>query len=59
MLIENQVHLGDYIYEGAAQGERAHSPPRLLFSLYDYRTRHGQVRLSCQQGRVKTLTIDR
>ncbi|KAI4169681.1 MAG: hypothetical protein LQ343_005503 [Gyalolechia ehrenbergii] len=38
------VHLGDYIYEGAAQGERAHSPPRLLFSLYDYRTRHGQYR---------------
>ncbi|CAJ2502024.1 Uu.00g048770.m01.CDS01 [Anthostomella pinea] len=38
------VHLGDYIYESAAQGERAHDPPRLLFSLYDYRTRHGQYR---------------
>ncbi|GAW21682.1 hypothetical protein ANO14919_112060 [Xylariales sp. No.14919] len=38
------VHLGDYIYEGAAQGERAHDPPRLLFTLYDYRTRHGQYR---------------
>ncbi|KAL8890857.1 MAG: hypothetical protein Q9192_005815 [Flavoplaca navasiana] len=38
------VHLGDYIYEGAAQGPRAHNPPRLLFSLYDYRTRHGQYR---------------
>ncbi|KAI1300350.1 alkaline phosphatase-like protein [Xylaria venustula] len=37
------VHLGDYIYEGADQGERAHQPPRLLFTLYDYRTRHGQV----------------
>ncbi|KAI5862150.1 PhoD-like phosphatase-domain-containing protein [Durotheca rogersii] len=38
------VHLGDYIYEGAAGGERAHAPPRLLFSLHDYRTRHGQYR---------------
>ncbi|KAK5624377.1 hypothetical protein RRF57_000093 [Xylaria bambusicola] len=37
------VHLGDYIYEGTAQGERAHQPPRLLFTLYDYRTRHGQA----------------
>lgn len=43
-LIGNQVHLGDYIYESAARGPRAHNPPRLLFSLYDYRTRHGQVR---------------
>ncbi|KAL8972884.1 MAG: hypothetical protein Q9197_002580 [Variospora fuerteventurae] len=38
------VHLGDYIYEGAARGERAHDPPRVLFSLFDYRTRHGQYR---------------
>ncbi|KAJ2984392.1 hypothetical protein NUW58_g6084 [Xylaria curta] len=38
------VHLGDYIYEGAAKGERAHNPPRLLFTLHDYRTRHGQYR---------------
>ncbi|KAI0505254.1 alkaline phosphatase-like protein [Xylaria bambusicola] len=38
------VHLGDYIYESAARGERAHQPPRLLFTLYDYRTRHGQYR---------------
>ncbi|KAL9009930.1 MAG: hypothetical protein Q9173_005084 [Seirophora scorigena] len=38
------VHLGDYIYESAAQGPRAHVPPRLLFSLFDYRTRHGQYR---------------
>ncbi|KAI4087768.1 MAG: hypothetical protein LQ344_006587 [Seirophora lacunosa] len=38
------VHLGDYIYESAAQGPRAHIPPRLLFSLFDYRTRHGQYR---------------
>ncbi|KAL8772471.1 MAG: hypothetical protein Q9209_002423 [Squamulea sp. 1 TL-2023] len=38
------VHLGDYIYEGATQGPRAHNPPRILFSLFDYRTRHGQYR---------------
>ncbi|KAL9594562.1 MAG: hypothetical protein Q9219_006965 [cf. Caloplaca sp. 3 TL-2023] len=38
------VHLGDYIYESAARGERAHKPARLLFSLFDYRTRHGQYR---------------
>jgi alkaline phosphatase D len=37
------VHLGDYIYESARGGEKAHAPPNLLFSLYDYRTRHGQV----------------
>ncbi|OTB18438.1 hypothetical protein K445DRAFT_55136 [Daldinia sp. EC12] len=36
------VHLGDYIYEGNAKGERAHAPPKYIFSLYDYRTRHGQ-----------------
>ncbi|KAI1382193.1 PhoD-like phosphatase-domain-containing protein [Hypoxylon crocopeplum] len=38
------VHLGDYIYEGNAKGERAHAPPVYLFSLHDYRTRHGQYR---------------
>ncbi|KAI0022599.1 alkaline phosphatase-like protein [Xylariomycetidae sp. FL0641] len=38
------VHLGDFIYETAAQGERAHDPPRVLFTLYDYRTRYGQYR---------------
>ncbi|KAL8679396.1 MAG: hypothetical protein Q9186_004331 [Xanthomendoza sp. 1 TL-2023] len=38
------VHLGDYIYESAAKGPRAHNPPRLLFTLFDYRTRHGQYR---------------
>ncbi|KAI1203031.1 alkaline phosphatase-like protein [Nemania serpens] len=38
------VHLGDYIYESANKGERAHDPPRLLFTLHDYRTRHGQYR---------------
>ncbi|KAI2640562.1 PhoD-like phosphatase-domain-containing protein [Hypomontagnella submonticulosa] len=38
------VHLGDYIYEGNQKGERAHAPANYLFSLYDYRTRHGQYR---------------
>ncbi|KAI0176326.1 PhoD-like phosphatase-domain-containing protein [Hypoxylon sp. FL1284] len=38
------LHLGDYIYEGSQKGERAHDPPKYLFSLYDYRTRHGQYR---------------
>lgn len=39
------IHLGDYLYEGAnPTGERAHKPPRAIFSLYDYRTRHGQYR---------------
>ncbi|KAL8814739.1 MAG: hypothetical protein Q9223_006057 [Gallowayella weberi] len=38
------VHLGDYIYESATGGPRAHNPPRLLFTLFDYRTRHGQYR---------------
>ncbi|KAK3314394.1 alkaline phosphatase-like protein [Apodospora peruviana] len=38
------VHLGDYIYEGSQAGPRAHNPPRNLFSLWDYRTRHGQYR---------------
>ncbi|KAL2255879.1 hypothetical protein VTK26DRAFT_2550 [Humicola hyalothermophila] len=38
------VHLGDYIYEGAQLGKRAHEPPRIIFSLWDYRTRHGQVK---------------
>ncbi|KAJ0109043.1 hypothetical protein J7T55_002235 [Diaporthe amygdali] len=38
------VHVGDYIYEGAVGGARGHQPPRLLFSLFDYRTRHGQYR---------------
>lgn len=38
------MHVGDYIYEGAAGGTRAHQPLRLLFSLFDYRTRHGQYR---------------
>lgn len=38
------IHLGDYIYESAGGGERAHDPPRVTFTLGDYRTRHGQYR---------------
>ncbi|KAK6214369.1 hypothetical protein LQW54_004418 [Pestalotiopsis sp. IQ-011] len=38
------IHLGDYIYENAVQGERAHSPANVLFSLWDYRERIGQYR---------------
>jgi alkaline phosphatase D len=41
------VHLGDYIYEyeNGVPGvdERAVVPQREIFSLYDYRTRLGQV----------------
>ncbi|KAB5528007.1 PhoD-like phosphatase-domain-containing protein [Coniochaeta sp. 2T2.1] len=38
------VHLGDYLYESAGKGERAHIPAHYIFSLHDYRTRHGQYR---------------
>ena len=40
---EIQVHLGDYIYESKGGGERATKPAAEIFSLHDYRTRHGQV----------------
>lgn len=42
------MHLGDYIYEYEAGGERASAPPTEIFSLYDYRTRHGQVGIRSQ-----------
>ena len=38
------VHLGDYIYEGAATGivpERTHLPTHEIFTLEDYRIRYG------------------
>ncbi|RYP34941.1 hypothetical protein DL767_004018 [Monosporascus sp. MG133] len=38
------VHLGDYIYEYVAGGERASKPQAEIFTLHDYRTRHGQYR---------------
>jgi hypothetical protein len=48
--VDYVVHLGDYIYEyeNGVPGvdERAVVPQREIFSLYDYRTRLGQVRSS-------------
>jgi alkaline phosphatase D len=38
------VHLGDYIYEGPAAALRAHEPRAEIFSLADYRIRHGQYK---------------
>ena len=38
------VHLGDYIYEGPSQTFRKHAPLREIFSLDDYRIRHGQYK---------------
>jgi alkaline phosphatase D len=38
------VHLGDYIYEGPSQTFRKHEPLREIFSLEDYRVRHGQYK---------------
>ncbi|WP_129666573.1 alkaline phosphatase D family protein [Phytoactinopolyspora endophytica] len=40
------VHLGDYIYEGDAQGSigRGHLPEAKCFSLEDYRIRYGQYK---------------
>ncbi|KAI1847868.1 hypothetical protein JX265_013910 [Neoarthrinium moseri] len=38
------IHLGDYIYESAGAGQRAHKPEKYVFSLPEYRTRHGQYR---------------
>ena len=37
------IHLGDYLYETARAGERAHAPNHTIFTLHDYRTRHNQV----------------
>ncbi|WZH44332.1 PhoD-like phosphatase-domain-containing protein [Fusarium acuminatum] len=38
------IHLGDYIYEYGADGERTSQPRNEIFTLHDYRTRHGQYR---------------
>ncbi|RCI15920.1 hypothetical protein L249_2835 [Ophiocordyceps polyrhachis-furcata BCC 54312] len=38
------IHLGDYIYEYPDGGERATRPQSYLFTLHDYRSRHGQYR---------------
>jgi alkaline phosphatase D len=38
------VHLGDYIYEGPAAELRAHAPLKEIFTLDEYRIRHGQYK---------------
>ncbi|UNI16910.1 Alkaline phosphatase [Purpureocillium takamizusanense] len=38
------IHLGDYIYETGKGGERATKPTGTIFTLGDYRTRHGLYR---------------
>jgi alkaline phosphatase D len=38
------VHLGDYIYEGAAATVRAHAPAAEIKTLSDYRIRHAQYK---------------
>jgi alkaline phosphatase D len=38
------VHLGDYIYEGPANGVRNHAPAATIMSLSDYRIRHAQYK---------------
>ena len=42
--IEAVIHLGDYIYEGAASIVRAHQPRIEVRTLDDYRIRHGQYK---------------
>lgn len=37
------IHLGDYLYETGKGGERATAPATTIFTLHDYRTRHGLV----------------
>lgn len=41
------IHLGDYIYETGKGGERATKPTGTIFTLGDYRTRHGLVGRHC------------
>jgi len=45
--VDFAVHLGDYIYEGGAQGSigRGHLPAAEVFTLADYRVRHAQYKL--------------
>ena len=44
--IDVALHLGDYIYEGGAQGSlgRGHTPDGEVRTLAEYRVRHGQYR---------------
>lgn len=54
------IHLGDYMYEYGKEGERATKPTKMLWTLHDYRTRHGLVRTNIlnrlyddEEGRLK------
>jgi len=38
------IHLGDYIYEGPSQTFRKHAPLKEIFTLDEYRIRHGQYK---------------
>lgn len=57
------LHLGDYIYEGEAEPgsmtrfaePRAHTPATEIFTLDDYRMRHGQYRLDPDLRRAHQL----
>lgn len=50
--VDYVVHLGDYIYEYAGNGDygdgrpigRNTNPPRIIYTLYDYRARHANYR---------------
>ncbi|KAG8623301.1 hypothetical protein KVT40_008277 [Elsinoe batatas] len=50
--VDYVVHLGDYIYEYAGDGDygngapigRFSNPPRIIYTLYDYRARHANYR---------------
>lgn len=41
------IHLGDYLYETGRGGERATKPSGTIWTLGDYRTRHGLVCHCC------------
>jgi alkaline phosphatase D len=42
--VEAVIFLGDYIYEGGAQGVRGHAPAKEIRTLDEYRIRHGQYK---------------
>lgn len=47
------IHLGDYLYETGKGGERATKPTGTIWTLGDYRTRHGLVSYenrTCSEG---------
>jgi alkaline phosphatase D len=42
--VQAVIHLGDYIYEGPSQTFRKHAPLKEIFTLDEYRIRHGQYK---------------